>query len=67
MSSVKKEPVKGALHCTVKFTALLSDTNKCGTEASLFGVPYWLPTAWGLGFVLITRFGMHLRRIDPRD
>ncbi len=37
------------------------------TEASLFGVPYWLPIAWGLGFVLITRFGMHLRRISPVD
>lgn len=37
------------------------------TEASLFGVPYWLPIAWGLGFVLITRFGMHLRRIRPGD
>jgi uncharacterized membrane protein len=37
------------------------------TEASLLGVPYWLPIAWGLGFVLITRFGMHLRRIRPRD
>lgn len=31
------------------------------TEASLFGIPYWLPIAWGLGFVLITRFGVHLR------
>ncbi len=37
------------------------------TEASLFGVPYWLPIAWGLGFVLITRFGMRLRRISPED
>ena len=37
------------------------------TEASLFGIPYWLPIAWGLGFVLITRFGMHLRRVRPID
>ena len=37
------------------------------TEASLLGVPYWLPIAWGLGFVLITRFGIHLRRIRVED
>ncbi|MFA5745163.1 MAG: hypothetical protein WC887_03045 [Candidatus Paceibacterota bacterium] len=33
------------------------------TDASLFGVPYWLPIAWGLGFVLITRVGIHLRKM----
>jgi uncharacterized membrane protein len=37
------------------------------TEASLLGVPYWLPIAWGLGFVLITRFGIHLRGIRFKD
>lgn len=37
------------------------------TEASLFGVPYWLPIAWGLGFVIITRVGVHLRGISPTD
>lgn len=36
-------------------------------EGSLFGVPYWLPIAWGLGFVLITRFGMYLRKIRAID
>lgn len=33
------------------------------TNASLFGVPYWLPIVWGIGFVLITRFGVTLRRV----
>ena len=37
------------------------------TEASLFGIPYWLPIAWGLGFVVITRFGVHLRGLSFRD
>ncbi|MFA6585429.1 MAG: hypothetical protein WCS97_03225 [Candidatus Paceibacterota bacterium] len=37
------------------------------TEASLLGVPYWLPIAWGLGFVLITRVGMYMRRIRAKD
>ncbi|MGH7175130.1 MAG: hypothetical protein ACREGR_02090 [Minisyncoccia bacterium] len=32
------------------------------TSASLFGVPYWLPIAWGTGFVLITRLGLLIRR-----
>ncbi len=31
------------------------------TSASLFGVPYWLPIAWGVGFVLITRLGILVR------
>ncbi len=29
--------------------------------ASLFGVPLWLPLAWGVGFVIITRLGMFVR------
>jgi uncharacterized membrane protein len=37
------------------------------TEASLLGVPYWLPIAWGLGFVLITRVGIHLRGIPVKE
>ncbi len=36
-------------------------------EASFFGVPYWLPIAWGVGFVLITRVGLYIRNIDPTD
>jgi len=31
------------------------------TDGSLLGVPYWLPIAWGVGFVLITRFGIVVR------
>ena len=27
-------------------------------NASLFGVPYWLPLVWGFGFVVITRLGI---------
>ncbi len=27
------------------------------TNASLFGVPLWLPLAWGYGFVVIRRVG----------
>jgi len=26
-------------------------------NASFFGVPYWLPIIWGIGFVLIHRIG----------
>jgi hypothetical protein len=29
-------------------------------NASLFGVPYWLPIVWGFGFVVITRLGIFL-------
>ncbi len=35
--------------------------------ASLFGVPYWLPIVWGIGFVIITRTGILIRRIKPFD
>ncbi|GEM_PF-1366336 len=27
-------------------------------DASLFGIPTWLPVAWAIGFVVITRVGM---------
>lgn len=27
------------------------------THASLYGVPYWLPLAWGYGFVVMRRIG----------
>ncbi|MHB0977966.1 MAG: hypothetical protein ACYC1K_00960 [Minisyncoccota bacterium] len=27
-------------------------------DASLFGIPFWLPIAWAIGFVIITRVGM---------
>ena len=29
-------------------------------NASLFGVPYWLPLIWGFGFVVITRLGIYI-------
>ncbi len=32
-------------------------------QASFFGIPYWLPIAWGIGFVLITRLGIATRGI----
>ena len=35
-------------------------------SASLFGIPYWLPIAWGIGFVLITRLGMFVRGATTR-
>ncbi|MCR4274680.1 MAG: hypothetical protein NUW02_01370 [Candidatus Campbellbacteria bacterium] len=31
------------------------------SRASLFGIPYWLPFAWGIGFVIITRVGIFVR------
>ncbi len=31
------------------------------TDASFYGVPYWLPLVWGFGFVVITRLGMFVR------
>lgn len=37
------------------------------TQASLFGIPYWLPIAWGIGFVLITRLGVIMRGLDSKD
>ncbi len=33
-------------------------------RASFFGIPYWLPIAWGIGFVIITRLGMLIRGIS---
>ncbi|MDP3710841.1 MAG: hypothetical protein Q8R29_03950 [bacterium] len=36
-------------------------------NASLFGVPIWLPLAWGMGFVIIRRLGdiivLHRKKI----
>lgn len=32
-------------------------------KASFFGVPYWLPLVWGIGFVIITRLGIFIRGI----
>ena len=37
------------------------------TDASFFGIPYWLPVAWGIGFVLITRLGVHIRGLAVTD
>jgi len=37
------------------------------TDASFFGVPYWLPLAWGIGFVLITRLGVWIRGLSVTD
>jgi hypothetical protein len=37
------------------------------TEASFFGVPYWLPLAWGVGFVIITRLGVWIRGLKVTD
>ena len=37
------------------------------TDASLLGVPYMLPIAWGLCFVLVTRYGIHLRKVRLKD
>lgn len=34
------------------------------TDASFFGVPYWLPISWGVMFVLITRLGMYIQGIE---
>ncbi len=31
--------------------------------AHLFGIPYWLPLAWGVGFVVITRIGFFVRAL----
>ncbi|MBP9821523.1 MAG: hypothetical protein KBC98_01420 [Candidatus Pacebacteria bacterium] len=31
-------------------------------NASLWGVPFWLPLVWGLGFVVITRLGFYIRK-----
>ncbi len=33
------------------------------SNASFFGVPYWLPLMWGFGFVIITRLGMCILKI----
>lgn len=36
-------------------------------DASFFGIPYWLPIAWGMGFVLITRLGVFVRGLSVTD
>ncbi|QQR82179.1 hypothetical protein IPJ70_02740 [Candidatus Campbellbacteria bacterium] len=33
------------------------------SRASLLGIPYWLPFAWGIGFVVITRLGLFVRTL----
>lgn len=38
-------------------------------DASLLGIPFWLPVAWAIGFVVITRVGMTIegfRRIENK-
>lgn len=37
------------------------------TNASLFGVPLWLPLAWGYGFVVMRRIGNGIIEIVQRD
>jgi len=32
-------------------------------DASLIGVPTWLPIIWGIGFVIITRVGMKIEGV----
>lgn len=32
-------------------------------QSSLLGVPFWLPVAWGYGFVLITQIGFFIHHI----
>jgi hypothetical protein len=36
-------------------------------DASFFGVPYWLPLAWGIGFVIVTRLGVWIRGLKVTD
>ena len=37
------------------------------TDASFFGVPYWLPIVWGIGFVIVTRLGVLIRSLEVTD
>ncbi len=36
----------------------LVSTKQFWDDASLFGIPFWLPITWAIGFVVITRVGM---------
>jgi len=47
--------------CTIEIGMRVLGYQQVWTSASLFGVPYWLPIVWGVGFVLITRLGMVVR------
>ncbi|MEK7579216.1 MAG: hypothetical protein AAB460_01640 [Patescibacteria group bacterium] len=42
----------------------LLGTQQVWAKASLFGVPYWLPLVWGIGFVIITRIGIIIRNLS---
>ena len=33
------------------------------TDASLYGVPLWLPIVWGIGFIYIGRLAVFIRRM----
>lgn len=53
--------------CVIEIGLRVLGYQQTWTSASFFGVPYWLPIAWGIGFVIITRFGMFLRGIKAKD
>lgn len=56
-----------AVGCIIEIGLRILGYQQNWAQASLFGVPYWLPIAWGVGFVLITRFGMYLRGVRAKD
>ena len=41
-------------------------TQQIWLEVSFFGIPYWLPLAWGIAFVTLPRVGIYLRTLNVR-
>ncbi len=52
--------------CVIEIGLRILGHQQNWTQASLFGIPYWLPIAWGIGFVIITRFGLRLRSTSTK-
>lgn len=46
----------------VGLTGVVGERQQIWLEASLFGIPYWLPIMWGIAFVVLPRIGIYIRK-----
>lgn len=54
----------GLLYGTIVEVALgLFHRQQMWLDASFYGVPYWLPIVWGIGFIYIGRLAVFIRRM----
>lgn len=50
------------LFTEIGMAGIAGERQQIWLEASFFGIPYWLPLAWGFAFVVLTRIGIFLRQ-----